>query len=51
MMMALPDDPKLLKLVAFEPKMTYNTPIKVENEYGWDDDYANQYNGSFLNYV
>jgi PBSX family phage terminase large subunit len=50
-LMRLPDNPDLLKLVAFEPKMTYNTPIKVENEYGWDDDYANQYNGSFLQYV
>jgi PBSX family phage terminase large subunit len=51
MLMTLPEDSNLLKLVAFEPKMTYNTPIKVENEYGWDDDYANQYNGSFLQYV
>jgi PBSX family phage terminase large subunit len=50
MLMALPDDPNLLKLVAFEPKMTYNVPYKEENEYGWDDRYADQYNGSFLAY-
>jgi PBSX family phage terminase large subunit len=43
MMMALPDDPKLLKLVAFEPKMSYNYPESTENEYGWDEKYRERY--------
>jgi PBSX family phage terminase large subunit len=43
MMMALPEDPKLLKLVAFEPKKSYNYLNSTENEYGWDENYRNQY--------
>lgn len=51
MIMNLPDDPKMLKLVAFEPKMTYNIPRQEENEYGWDDSFDKDYEGaSFLSY-
>lgn len=46
MLMPLPDDPNLLKLVAFEPKMTYNIPESTENEYGWDENYRKQYEES-----
>jgi phage terminase large subunit len=48
--MALPDDPELLKTVAFEPKMVYNSTRLVENEYGWDGDDEN-YSGDYLAYV
>jgi hypothetical protein len=41
-LMRLPDNPDLLKLVAFEPKISYNIPIE-ENEYGWDDQYRKDY--------
>lgn len=38
MLMGLPDDPDMLKTVAFEPKKTYNWNKRVENEYGYDPD-------------
>jgi hypothetical protein len=41
--MFLPENPDLLKLVAFEPKMSYNYPESTENEYGWDEKYRERY--------
>jgi hypothetical protein len=42
MIVPLPDDPKLLKMVSFEPKISYNIPIE-ENEYGWDKSLDKEY--------
>lgn len=51
LLMSLPEDSEMLKLVAFEPKMTYNIPREEENEYGWDDSFDKDYEGtSFLSY-
>ena len=48
--MALPDNPDLLKTLAYEPKMDYNGYKREENEYGWDDKYKDNYADSFLSY-
>jgi PBSX family phage terminase large subunit len=50
MMMALPDDPNLLKAVAYEPPRGYNRNRIVENEYGWDDRMSSEYEDSYLSY-
>jgi PBSX family phage terminase large subunit len=42
MMMALPEDPQLLKLKSYQAPTQYAI-IKGENEYGWDNSYQKEY--------